>query len=224
MRNARIRKQALKISGSSMTVVFKPKEGVRERFDLFWNGEKWCEVHRAIFGKSPALPAVDSEEALQAAFDLLEYRRVRAYVLWRLSAQSYHSEQLAKLLRERLVQNKTIARVIKEYQERGFWDDDAWIHRFVAARLKRYGRSKIILQLRLKGISAASLESLAQQWPDPEQEQQVLLQLLHTKYHTKQLSDYPTRRKVIAALVRKGYAWDQVGRAIQAFLEGRRST
>ena len=91
-----------------------------------------------------------SEKDLQSTFDAFEYRRVKGYVLWRLSAQSYHSEQLAKLLRERLVQIHTIERVLQEYRETGVLDDECWMQSFMRAQQKRYGLRFILQNCMLK--------------------------------------------------------------------------
>jgi regulatory protein len=120
-----------------MQVTFRPKEGNRDHWEIVVDDEKWREVHRAIFGRKPIFPSLPSEDKLQSVFDTLEYRRVKGYVLWRLSTQSYHSEQLAKLLRDRLVQTHTIQRVLQEYQGMGFLDDEAWLQSFMRIQQKR---------------------------------------------------------------------------------------
>ena len=94
----------------------------------------------------------------QAVFDGYEYRRVKNYVLWRLSKQSYHSEQLSKLLRERLVQDKTIHHVITELQDAGYLDDEMWLKVFLRSQQKRYGLPLILSKLRAKGLSTHTLQ------------------------------------------------------------------
>jgi regulatory protein len=197
-------------------VTFRPKEGDKERWEILLDGEKWREVHRAIFGRKPSFSSSpSSEEELQRIFDAFEYRRVKGYVLWRLSTQSYHSEQLAKLLRDRLVQSKTIDRVLQEYREMGFLDDDSWLQSFMRSQQKRYSLRFILSKLHHKGLSSETLQRLAKEWKNPEEELQAIQHLLKTKYRSKNLIQYKERQKVIAALVRKGYTFDQVQAAFQ---------
>jgi regulatory protein len=195
-------------------VVFRPKEGNQDRWEILLNGEKWREVHRAIFGRKPTFPPLSSEEELQPIFDAFEYRRVKGYVLWRLSSQSYHSEQLAKLLRDRLVQEKTIEHVLQEYLEMGFLDDESWLQSFMRTQQRRYSLRFILNKLHAKGLSSETIQRLAKEWKNLEEEHQAIQHLLKTRYRTKDLTQYKSRQKVIAALVRKGYSFDQVQKAL----------
>ena len=43
-----------------MQVSFVPKEGRRERWEIFVEGEKMEEVHRTIFGAKPLFPPISS--------------------------------------------------------------------------------------------------------------------------------------------------------------------
>lgn len=190
-------------------MVFQPKEGNKDRWEIVIDGIKWREVHRTIFGRKPVFPPLSNEVDLQSVFDSFEYRRAKGYVLWRLSSQSYHSEQLAKLLRERLVQNQTIERVLQDYREMGFIDDEIWLQNFMRAQQKRYGLRFILNKLHAKGFSSETIQ-LAKEWKNPDEELQAIQHLLNTRYRTKDLKDYKSRQKVIAALMRKGYTYDQI--------------
>jgi regulatory protein len=198
-----------------LTVKFIPKEGNQDRWEILKDGEKWREVHRTIFGRNPVFPALNSENDCQSIFDDYEYRRVKGYILWRLSSQSYHSEQLSKLLRERLVQKKTIDRVIQEYKKMGFLDDASWVQNFMSSHQKRHSLRFLLTKLKDKGLSSDSLKLVEIEWKNPEEELQTIQHLLQTRYRSKDLSHYPTKQKVTAALVRKGYTFDQVQAAMQ---------
>ena len=198
-------------------MTFKLKEGNKDRWEILIDGKKWREVHRAIFGKKPVFPPLYSENDYQAIFDDFEFRRVKGYVLWRLSTQSYHSEQLVKLLRERLVQNKTIDRVLQEYKKMGFLDDESWLQSFILNQQRRYSLRFILSKLNAKGLSSDTLQRLATEWKKPEEELQAIQHLLQTRYRSKDLSNYQTKQKVIAALMRKGFEFDQVQTAIQSY-------
>lgn len=197
-----------------MEVIFRPKQGNRDRWDIVVDGEKWSEVHRAIFGRKPFFPPVPIEKDLQSLFDAFEYRRVKGYVLWRLSKQSYHSEQLAKLLRDRLVQDHTIDRVIQEYRDLGFLDDESWMQNFMRVQQKRYSLPFILSKLYAKGFSSETIQRLSNEWKNPEEELQAIQHLIKTRYRSKDLKEPKSRQKVIASLARKGYAFDQIQTAL----------
>lgn len=197
-----------------MLVAIKPKEGNRERWEVHIEGDKWCEIHRSIFGKNPSFPEAASWEEWQTIFDLAEYKRVKNYVIWRLSSQSYHSEQLAKLLRERLVQSKTIDRVLQEFQDSGYLDDGMWLQAFMQSQQKRYSLRLILSKLQAKGFSPDTLQTLAIEWKNPAEEVQAIQRLLQTRYRSKNLKDYKEKQKVVASLLRKGYPLDQIRHAL----------
>ena len=198
-----------------MQVAFRAKEGNQKRWEIFINEEKWREVHRAIFGRKPAFPPLESLEELPVIFDAFEYRRVKGYVLWRLSTQSYHSEQLAKLLKERLVQNQTITRVLQEYMDIGFLNDEMWLQTFMRSHQKRYSLRLILSKLHAKGLSSETVQEVAKNWKDPEVEFHALQHLLQTRYRNKDFSQREIKQKVIAALARKGYSFSQIQEAFQ---------
>lgn len=198
-----------------MQVIFRSKEHRQDCWEIVIDGEKWREVHRAIFGKKPRFPSLSSETDLQALFDDFEYRRVKGYVLWRLSQQSYHSEQLIYLLSKRLVQPQTIDRVIMEYQNMGLLDDESWLKNFIKSQQKRYSLRLILSKLRSKGLSSKSLEHVAAEWANPDEELDAIQHLLRTRYRSRDLSQYKNKQKVIQALLRKGYPLEQIYLALE---------
>lgn len=155
---------------SKESVLFRQKEGRQEHWEIFLNGEKWREVHRTIFGRAPKFPPVSADDSIQSVFDRMEYARVKKYVLWRLSAHAYHSEQLKRSLRERLVQEHTIAKVLKEFQNLSLLDDEAWLQSFIRVHQKRYSHRFISSKLYAKGIPKETIQRLEEEWRNPEEE------------------------------------------------------
>ncbi len=197
-----------------MKISWKVKPGNPHYWEIWVEEEKWREGHRSIFGRKPAFPSCSSPEELPAVFDAFEYRRVKGYVLWRLSQQSYHSEQLRKLLQGRFVQPPTIEKVIQELKGSGYLDDRAWLQGFMRGQERRYGLPLILLKLRAKGLSSSTLQTLAAEWErDPQQEIEAIQHLLKTRYRSKDLTQYKEKQKVVAALLRKGYSFEQIHQA-----------
>lgn len=195
-------------------ISFRSNERDKERWQILKDGEVWREVHRSIFGRKPVFPSLSVDRDCGLVFDHYEYQKVKAYIFRRLTKQSYHSEQLAKLLRERLVQDKTIDRVICEFKLLHILDDEAWLQNFMSSQQKRYSLRAMLLKLKSKGLSSNTLKQLAIEWNRPEKELEAIQRLLQTRYRSKDLSQYHIKQKVIAALLRKGYAFDQVKAAL----------
>ena len=200
-----------------MHVLFLPQAGNQPWWEIVVNGEVWRVVHRSIFGKKPRFPAINSEEDLQSEFDRYEYLRVKGYVLWRLSKQHYHSEQLLKLLRDRKVQDLSAFRVIEECCDLGLLDDQAWIDSFLRSQGKKYGLSFILKKLYAKGVSSKTINAIAASWDNHEDEIESIQKLIKKRAASKNIQEPKERQKMIASLMRKGYSYEQVRKALESF-------
>lgn len=196
-----------------------PKEGRKELRTIFLDGEEWRDIHTSIFGKTPSFPSCVTRTEWKEVFEKCEYQRVKNYVIWRLSTQPYHSQQLQKLLRERLVCQQTITKVIGECLSSGYLDDEAWIESFMRNQQKKNGLRSILLKLQAKGLTAEAVQEIRSNWNRPEEEKEAIAHLLRTRYRNKNLNDFREKQKVFASLMRKGYAFEQIQAALEGFLK-----
>lgn len=210
-------------------------------WEVLWKGTPWRLIHTSIFGKNPekglqaSLPlqshpfaahVTSQERALDLDmgsleiwnqwFDSEEYSRAKRYALWSLSRKNTHSYFLRKKLLERLVQEKTVQKIIDELSSKGYLDDQAWLAHYIEQRQKRMGRRLIIYQLRSKGLPQETIEAFLQEHSSIEEasEREKIAQLLQTKYRKKNVRDDKTRRSLIASLLRKGYCLDDIRAAM----------
>lgn len=145
-----------------------------------------------------------------------DYTIAKRYALKRLSSQSLHSAQLRKILHEKQVSDDIINQIIVEFQRLGFLNDPEWIQSYIRGHSKRHGPRSILAKLRLKGIAREEVEETLHSMSDSDTQKESILNLLKTRYKSRDLSDYKEKQKVIASLMRKGFDFD----AIQnAFLE-----
>jgi regulatory protein len=200
-----------------MKIEIVPKEGRKGVLTLYVDGEAWRDIHSAWAGHHPVFPVCTTLEEWEDAFDKFEYKRVKGYVIWRLSAQPYHSQMLHKMLRERYARSSTIDKVLKEFQALGYINDEAWIDSYIASRQKRYGFNAILAQLRSKGLTADVLQAIEMPEKKEEQEKEGILHLLRTRYRSKDLSEYKTKQKVFASLMRKGFAFENIQNVLKDF-------
>jgi regulatory protein len=194
------------------------RKNYQELWSIFINGEEWKKVHPTIFGRTPPSLKAPSLKELKNLFDQLEYQRVKRYVLWRLSSQAYHSEHLAKLLKERLVDATLIAKIIEECKGSGYFDDEAWIASFIRNQQKKKGFNHIVAALKIKGLSPESLEHLAS-YDNQELQKQSIRAIIKNRYRTKDLNNNTERQKIILALSRKGYSFSDIKEVIFQLLE-----
>lgn len=137
------------------------------------------------------------------------YSKVKAYAFRRLSAQSYHSEQLAKLLSKKQADDKTIKCVIEECKRLGLINDDVWVKNFIQSQKRKNSFKIIISKLLLKGLHPETVKEIINR-EKPDDETETIQLLLNTRYKSKNLSDYNQRQKVKASLLRKGFNFEQI--------------
>lgn len=192
-------------------------EGRYGVLNLYVDEELWREIHTAIFGRKPKLPMnCQSLNELKEQFAILEYRAATVYVLKRLSMKPYLTAELEKRMEERLVSSETIQRVITECQRLGYLNDQEWLDSFVRRHLARnLGPMAILMKLRAKGISQTIAQQLLDKFDHGEGRKERIHHLLATRYRSRDLSDFHTREKVIASLIRKGFSFSDIKDAIR---------
>ncbi len=198
-----------------MNIEIIPKQGQKEILSIQINGEVWKNIHTSIFGKKPCFPSPSSELQWQQAFEKIEYERVKNYTLRRLSAQHYHSGQLIKLLKERLVTGSVIEKIISECRAKGYLNDRDWINSFIRSQRKRFGLAAIWRKLQSKGVSREEIHLIQEEHASPEEELINIKHLLKTRYRSKNLNLLKDRQKIIASLMRKGFALELIIKSIE---------
>ena len=201
-----------------MKLEWGAKEGRRGVLILYIDGEEWKEIHTAVFGRQPALNTeYESQSDLEEYFEKAEYRAATLFVLKRLSIKAYLSSELQNKLLEHDVSEATAERVIHECRRLGYLNDDDWLNGFVQRQLSRkLGPMAILMKLRAKGISQEKAEELVGMLDNTDGRKERITQLLTTRYRNRDLSDFKSREKVIAALIRKGFSFTDVKEAMRA--------
>jgi regulatory protein len=187
-----------------------PKGGQKDLLTICIDGDPWRDIHIAVYGRQPKFPECSSLDQWKHFFEENEYKRGKQYLLRRLSAQHYHSLLLSKLMIERLIDPKIVAKLIQECLSWGVMDDKMWIESYIRSQRKRHGLPMILAKLKMKGFSRDMLEQIQETFRDPESDKQAISKLLATKYRSKDLTQFPIKQKVIASLMRRGYSYDSI--------------
>lgn len=199
-----------------MKIECLPKDGRRGVFVIYIDDDLWREIHASIFGRKPSLPKTSTTlNEFAALFEQLEYRGAKQYALKRLTLKGQPSSELEMSLEERFVAPNTIKRVVEECRVLGYLNDQQWIESFIRCQLARkLGPQAIVMKLQAKGIAREVAKASVSQMADGEMQNQSIHQLLNTRYRSRDLTDYRTKQKVIASLIRKGYSIDVIRKAL----------
>ncbi len=172
------------------------------------DGEPWREGSVSILTRRPHLPKVCVIlEELSAIYAELEYKGAKRYACKKLAAQSLCSFDLVRSLTLKLVSQEITERIVKELDELGYLNDQAWMESFIRLQQQRHVGSKIIAhKLRLKGFSEEQIKAVLQ----GQSEEEAIKSLIKKRYASKDMANYSERNKVVAALARKGFSLEQI--------------
>ncbi|MBQ9082845.1 MAG: RecX family transcriptional regulator [Clostridia bacterium] len=142
--------------------------------------------------------------------------RAKSYALWLLGSRSYSTAQLEEKLRGQYGAEAAEAASAR-MQELGLLNDAEYAYRCASDlfRLKHFSVSRVIQELRQRGIPADIAEQAAEEAADlfaPDATEAVA-ELLRTKFAGK-YQDEKGRRRTVAALYRMGYRWDDIRAAM----------
>lgn len=174
--------------------------------------DPWKSIHTSIFGLRPTLPKdCISLEQFAEKFSAYEYKQAKYYAIKRLSMLSLPSAKLKRSLKERLVSEEIILRLISELSEAGYINDHEWLASFVRVQSQRkMGPRAIAQKLAVKGMATEEAEELLRESQTEEKQRIAIKQLLINRYKTRNLNDFNEKRKVVASLIRRGFDFSLV--------------
>jgi regulatory protein len=154
--------------------------------------------------------ASNFRRAYQRALYLLDYRDYTYSEMFRKLVENYKSEALCTAVMKRLT-------------EHGFINDERYAERMARklVEIKHFGYRRCKREIMLKGVDRFIAEDALT--PYSETFGENLMELLRTK-HSRYLTDIEDRKsieKVKSALVRYGYDFSEINRAVKEYFESR---
>ena len=135
-----------------------------------------------------------------------------------LAARDMTEAQLEKKLLTAGYPEKTVAKVMDMLTRYDFVSDERYAERYVSGRSSRYGRNRILRELRFKGVSEETAKEALEDFPE-EDEREAALRQARKLCARRDLSDPAERRKAAAALARRGFSWDIVSGVLSQISE-----
>ena len=126
-----------------------------------------------------------------------------------LAAHDMTEAQVEQKLLSAGYPEEAVARVMEALTRYEFVSDERYAERYVAGRSGRYGRGRILRELRVKGVSEETAREALDALPQ-EDERKAALRQARKLCARRDLSDPGERRKAAAALARRGFSWDIV--------------
>lgn len=149
------------------------------------------------------------------------FRRAYEYALYRLDYRDYSAADMFEKLLETYKSEALCLEVVKKLARVGIINDERYAEKLARklVEAQKYGFRRAKREMALKGLTEETVENALALYADYFEEN--LAALLRGKY-SRYLTDSTDRKaveKAKNALVRRGYGYDEINRAVAAYFE-----
>ncbi len=154
------------------------------------------------------------ESELAELLSSVSFRRAYNKGLDLIDRRPHASGELARKLRERDFEKDAIDYAIKRLSQYGLVDDEKFAKLFAKelAEKKHFGNKRIIQELMKRGVSREIAQNSVDSLDNDPVESIIII--IRRKYYAK-LNDPKGVQSVISALLRKGYSYDEIKKALK---------
>ena len=199
----------------------KPAKG--KLFEITLEGEQKLWLHGDLV-QSEFLHTGDDLDAsrIAALKHLAAEHRAYEYGLYLLEKRGYsYLEMYDKLMTAPDAQEDAVMAALEKLTRYGFLNDAAYAEQLARHYVegKKFGLRRAEYEMRHRGLSQEDIDDALSAYNNAEQISAQLLELLQKKY-ARYLTDPDDRKaseKVTAALVRRGYTYQQIRYAIEDY-------
>jgi regulatory protein len=189
----------------------EPQKKKKDRYNVFVDGEYICALSAescvkfdikagreiAVEALNSAVLSDNTQYAFDSAISLLSFKmRTRA--------------ELTEKLTARKINMQSIEEAIEKLAKYGYVNDTQYAQEFVQSAIssERYGRKVIAFKLKEKGIDETIIEDVMQTFSHEIETLIARKQLLIFKKKYLNEDKYKKRKKIYAALARRGFDYD----------------
>lgn len=188
----------------------------RSLYQLVLDGDREIAIDVRTFDESVyRVGGSITEEQLEALQQQSMYNRARERALYLLGVRDYACRELEqKLLSEATAE--VAAAVVARLREVGLLDDERYAERMARSlsEYKQMPRRRVMQELQRRGVARDTAAAAAEEIESEDFEQ--ALAILRKRYYNK-MTDRDARQRVVAALARRGFSYEAVRQAMQAY-------
>ena len=148
-------------------------------------------------------------------FDPASVEAAKKRALWLLDKRDYSRAELLKKLTEKGYAEETAAAAVDRLAELGFVDDARYapiVVRHYAA--KGYGARRVQAELQRRGIPKELWDAAMEEMPAQDES---VDKLLRSRMRGAESTDRAALKRAADALLRRGYAWDEINAAVERY-------
>ncbi|MBQ2802480.1 MAG: regulatory protein RecX [Lachnospiraceae bacterium] len=158
-----------------------------------------------------------TKQTYQTIMDEVLPKRAKLRAMNLLKSREYTTMQLRIKLQQGFYPQAVIDEALDYVADFHYIDDLRYATDYITYNETRKSRKRMEQDLQKKGIAANVIEEAFGRWQEQggEQDEQGMIKyLLEKKHYNPADSDYKEKQKIYAFLVRKGFASEQIRRAI----------
>lgn len=158
------------------------------------------------------------QDCYQTIVNQLLPKRAKLRAMNLLKTKDYTVKQLRDKLRTGGYPEEVIDQALAYVESFRYTDDLRYAVGFISSHEGARSRRRIEQDLLAKGIDRATLEEAWVRWEEQggsQDEQAMIRALLDKKHFDPQRADYRERRKMVGFLLRKGFAGEEVRKAVR---------
>lgn len=197
--------------------------GKGKLFEIRLENEQKIWLHADLVQSEFLRPGVElDEERIAALKAQAALHRAYEYGLYLLEKRGYSYRELyTKLMTAPDAQEEAVLAALEKLTRYGFLNDARYAEQLARhfVENKKFGIRRAEYEMRHRGLSQEDIDDALASYDDAEQTSAQLLEILQKKY-ARYLTDPDDRKateKVTAALVRRGYTYQQIRYAIEDY-------
>ncbi len=134
-----------------------------------------------------------------------------------LAQRAQSSGEIRQKLRRKLYMEDTIEMVLYKLEKERLMDDEAFARDWAASRARcQVGRSRILRELRMKGIPQELAQHALDELDEDEGDQAAIaLAAKLLRRYSGEADERKSMQKLLAAMARRGYGYEESKRAIE---------
>lgn len=158
------------------------------------------------------------EEVYQEIRTEIILKRAKKYALNLLSDMDRTKDQLVKKLESAEYPEDIIDAAICYVESFGYIDDTRYACNFIESRKRNKSKKEIYMLMRQKGIDPDTIDEAMNQCYGEDDSLEAIQKILIKKKYSEDTMDYKEKQKIYASIMRKGFSYDDIKRAIQVYV------
>lgn len=158
-----------------------------------------------------------SEETIQAIKGQVLLKRAKLRALHLLNDMARTEGQLRDKLKRNGYPEDIVDEALSYVKSFGYINDEEYIRSFIESRKEKKSRREIYALLGQKGVDRETVERILEEAYEGHTEEEAIRMILSRKHWNQEETDEKKRQKMYAYLVRKGFRYEDICRAMQSF-------